>query len=416
MPNASPPDPVPLTLERLLSPLTPAEFFERYWEERYLILRREDPSRYEGLFSFADVDRYLAIAAGHPSSHISLVQAGQPVQRVRLADIPPSRIYAAFHGGATILLEGVDLCWPPLAALSAALRRALSARIHINAYVTPPGAQGAHLHPDIQDVFAVQLEGKKEWWIYAERVHEPTEHLSYTRYLTDPSVKAPYERDEAALPLAEKTILAPGDLLYLPRGVVHKAVASQGAPSLHLSIGVTPVYWADVLKAAIEVATVRRPALCRALPPGFERRGTGELAAALRPAFREVLELLAEGDAFERTLDVLRRAQAAATPYAGDGHFEQILRVEEIGPETWLERRAIGGLVVSVSGDAASIQFGDAEVRGPKDLAPALGYIRDHHRFQVSDLPGPIAAKTKVVLAKRLVREGLLRAVRDDNP
>jgi ribosomal protein L16 Arg81 hydroxylase len=402
--------------ERFLAPLSAREFFERYWGERYLLLHRDAPSYSRDLFSFADVDRYLALAVRHPSSFVSVIQAGQPVHRTRLADVQPSRLYGAFHAGATILLEAVDLCWPPLAELAATLRRSFSARVKINAYATPPGAQGAHLHPDIQDVFAVQLEGAKEWWIYEERVHEPVEHLTHASFLNDPSVKASYERDEGASARFEKAILKPGDLLYMPRGVVHKAAASQGTPSLHLSIGVTPISWVDVLKAAVEAASTRHPALCRALPPGFEDIDTKALSASLREAFDHAVLRIAEDEVFERALNVLKRSRAADVPYLGDGHFEQLLHAETIEPSTWIERRDHAGLLVAVSGESASIQFGAAEVKGPESLAPALAFIRDHDRFQVSDLPGSLPDKSKVVLIKRLVREGLLRASRGGPP
>jgi hypothetical protein len=42
-------------------------------------------------------------------------------------------------------------------------------------------------------------------------------------------------------------------------------------------------------------------------------------------------------------------------------------------------------------------------------MGPALEHIRDHESFQVRDLPG-LDDGGRVVLVRRLVREGLLRA------
>jgi hypothetical protein len=43
-------------------------------------------------------------------------------------------------------------------------------------------------------------------------------------------------------------------------------------------------------------------------------------------------------------------------------------------------------------------------------MGPALEHVRDHERFRVRDLPGTLDDDSKVVLVRRLVREGLLRA------
>ncbi|NED86333.1 cupin, partial [Streptomyces sp. SID11233] len=66
--------------------------------------------------------------------------------------------------------------------------------------------------------------------------------------------------------------LAPGDVLYLPRGWLHSAVA-QGAVSVHLTLGVHP--WTRHALAAqlaeTALATLREdPAMRASLPLGAE--------------------------------------------------------------------------------------------------------------------------------------------------
>jgi hypothetical protein len=59
-------------------------------------------------------------------------------------------------------------------------------------------------------------------------------------------------------------MLRPGDVLYVPRGILHDA-ASQGAQnSLHLTVGLLGESWGDALRAALDVmereeATLRQP-------------------------------------------------------------------------------------------------------------------------------------------------------------
>jgi hypothetical protein len=113
---------------------------------------------------------------------------------------------------------------------------------------------------------------------------------------------------------------------------------------------------------------------------------------------------------FERTLDTVARARLQAPHYPADGHFAQLVRLGEIGPETVVRRR--DGLTPFVErGDGeASIRFAASTVGVPAVLGSALEHVRDHERFRVRDLPGELDDDSKVVLVRRLIRDGLLRA------
>ena len=61
-------------------------------------------------------------------------------------------------------------------------------------------------------------------------------------------------------------MMRPGDVLYVPRGILHDA-ASQGAQcSLHLTIGLLGQSWGDALRAALDVMEREDPALRQAFP------------------------------------------------------------------------------------------------------------------------------------------------------
>jgi len=67
---------------------------------------------------------------------------------------------------------------------------------------------------------------------------------------------------------------------------------------------------------------------------------------------------------------------------------------------------------VSVADDKATIKFQGGSVSGPAVLERALRFVAGADEFQVRDLPGPewapLSANAQVVLAKRLVRGGVL--------
>src|SRR5262249_52062050 len=125
-----------------------------------------------------------------------------------------------------------------------------------NAVLTPAGAQGFDVHFDYQDVFIVQLAGAKSW-----RIYEPVVALPLPEQF-----RSPLDRTRlGAPPLAVE--LHPGDLLFVPRGFPHEAVAG-GSDSLQIGVGVHPFRVAELLREAMNDLAQRDVTLRRALEPG----------------------------------------------------------------------------------------------------------------------------------------------------
>lgn len=397
-----------LRFEDVIAPVTPKEFFASYWECRHLFIHRDDREHYGPLFSFADVDRWIASAQGNPADLLLIVpppDSGRRLERKRLRDVNLGQLYSAFHAGNTLVIEDIQKSWPPVAQLAASLAQAFSARIGVNMYMTPANAQGAPLHPDVQDVFVLQMDGAKDWYMYEQQEDLCLETLTYLKELRPP-VKPRMEEP----PLLDRATLRKGDFLYIPRGLPHKAVAPPDSPSLHLTVTITPVSWVDFLKAAVEAASIDQPELARAVSPGFVNRA--EARQELAGQFAEMLGRFTEAASFERTLDTVVRSRLQAPHYPADGHFAQLVRLGEVGSDTVVRRRA--GLTPIVeprdSGDTVVIRFAASNVAAPAILGPALEHVRDHELFRVRDLPGELDDESKVVLVRRLIREGLLRA------
>jgi hypothetical protein len=60
---------------------------------------------------------------------------------------------------------------------------------------------------------------------------------------------------------------------------------------------------------------------------------------------------------------------------------------------------------------SVSIQFPGNRMRTPKQLGPALEFIAKASRFKVGDLPGGLSDNSKLMVARRLVRDGVLTIV-----
>lgn len=82
--------------------------------------------------------------------------------------------------------------------------------------------------------------------------------------------------------------------------------------------------------------------------------------------------------------------------------------------DTVIERRDWAECVVELTITSASIFSGYTEITGPPSIGPALEYIRDHKRFRVADLPHLRDDTSRLVLARRLILEGILRVVGED--
>ena len=55
------------------------------------------------------------------------------------------------------------------------------------------------------------------------------------------------------------------------------------------------------------------------------------------------------------------------------------------------------------------VLLGDRELRMPLRLQAVMEFVRDHDTFRVGDLAPWLDESSRVVVARRLVREGLLR-------
>lgn len=183
-----------------------------------------------------------------------LTQAG-PVRR---AD--PAKIEHFLAMGATLVANDVDAIAPELRAIATMLGTEFAALTNANIYASFAGVQGFASHYDLHDVIAVQCSGEKRWHIYGNRAVNPVTPLA------SGGAAAQAEIDAARGPLAASLTLRPGDLLYLPRGVYHDALATDGA-SLHVTFALAPHSGEGVLKLLAEAA-LRDPQLRAYLPDG----------------------------------------------------------------------------------------------------------------------------------------------------
>jgi hypothetical protein len=409
-----PPGAIPqFDLEHILSPTPSETFFRETWETKSLHVERDDESHYAGLLSLRDVDQMIAFSrpkfADLSAFHEGAPQ-GSTYVRGLLADQPSlapptnpgiAELRQVFDQGKSVVIMGMQQRWPAVAELCRNLEVVFHCPVHANMYLTPAGSQGFSAHYDPHEVFILQLEGAKHW-----RLYDRTELLP----LASDKSGAP----EFPLGAARDVCLQPGDLLYIPRGHVHDAFTTDTF-SLHLTVGINVYRWADLLHHAVTCASRKAAPLRESIPGGaLPARGLAGGDFGLKQQFKQLLASLSDGDCdrlFDEAAGSLADQFFGQLPMLPGTQFSSQVDLEQVRLDTVLEKhpQAICRVVEKEGGVA--IEFPGNRIGGPQRIAAALRFIADTVCFAVQDLPGELNAQAKVVLARRLVREGLLTPV-----
>jgi bifunctional lysine-specific demethylase and histidyl-hydroxylase NO66 len=312
-------------------------------------------------------------------------------QRVTdLADV--GRVLAHVDDGATLVLQGLHRYHRPVAELCAGLQRALSHPVQANAYLTPPGSRGLNVHHDTHDVFALQTHGHKHWVVHEPAVEMPLPSQPWSSSRHEPG------------PLVLDIRLAPGDLLYLPRGAPH-AAETVGEVSLHLTIGVRVVTFQDLVQRAVR-RLGEDAAMREALPAGWED-DRDALADLVARRLASAGAQLAEVDPADLVAEVVAD-QRVARPVDRRGQLRELTRLDDIDDDTVVARRE--GLEVDLEerGDRVALVLPDRDVLLPRAAADVVARLLDGTPHHVGDLADRVDAASRQVLVRRLVREGTL--------
>ncbi|MEV6728127.1 cupin domain-containing protein [Streptomyces sp. NPDC051364] len=247
-----------------------------------------------GLFSWDDFNRIIATQRLEPPRlRLSVDGEMVPLHRyaipttnrraVTWSRIQPADFHAQLKDGASLVLDAVEKIHPAVGMAAEGLERFLGTSVQANAYASWTNREGFGLHWDDHDVVVVQVHGSKRWRLYGSTREAPTFR----------DVESP-ETPEGD-PVAD-IVLAPGDVLYLPRGWWHAVTADQGTESLHLTFGMVPHTGADLMLWVVDQLRSSL-ALRRDIPRFASLSEHSDFIAALRG---EVLNELADPRLVER--------------------------------------------------------------------------------------------------------------------
>ncbi len=284
------------------------------------------------------------------------------------------------------MLQALHVHWHPLAVFCRRLEEALGHGVQANAYWTPRGSQGFAVHHDTHDVLVLQVAGEKRWLLYDPVLELPLKHQRWSAELGDPGEPT------------DELVLRAGDTIYLPRGWPHQAETSD-TDSLHLTVGIDAYTWLDAVRAAL---TDCEDELRFRRGVDGATDATGELLELLRAR-------LGPEDVERRRR---RRFLERRRPIREDG-LSQLRALDRLDVETPVERRPTVIADVEEDADGLTLVFEGKELRLPPHTRPELlALVGAEEPLTAAELPGELDDAGRVVLVRRLVREGFLRVTR----
>lgn len=364
----------------IIAPVSEAEFFSDFHDRHFLHVPASDPEKFSDVMSWDILTSMLNMTAIWSPTSLQLVLDTKPVptekycrqavdRNGQMAPQPDAeKVKAWLRRGASLVANDIDTLWPGTAAAADALERRLGGRAQSNLYCSWKQHQAFETHFDTHEVFALHVAGEKVWRIYEGRLDHPIASGAFK------SLGPEYHNAHRGAVAAEIT-LRPGDLLYIPRGQYHDALASSEG-CIHLAFGVTHIVGIDVMSMIYERA-MADPLFRRNIPlpeagPAARRRWLGGLAKRLSE--------LADNDEMMQALETFREGFRYYR-----GGFDLPTDALEKNPGDRFAV-AVRSLKVVDAAGKFSLHSEKADVPIPADLAGPISWIIERGEFSPSEL------------------------------
>src|SRR5262249_34901245 len=242
--------------------------------------------------------------------------------------------------GVSIVVEKVDRSIPQVSQLAAAIEREMGIQTQVNAYLSFSKGGAFKPHWDPHDELVAQVHGRKRWRFWNEVV-TPEHHVEMCDIVPIEASAAPDQEIE----------LAPGDVLFVPRGELHVAAVSAEC-SVHLTIDLRSETGIDFLNH-IQKKAVKDPLLRMNLP----RQAGDEQSDAHETTVKRRLHQLIDDASMSEFLRLGDLSRSAAVQTAVSGALPQMDHVLRL-----TLRRRVPLPDIASGGEPQSVMIG-GEVR-----------------------------------------------------
>jgi mannose-6-phosphate isomerase-like protein (cupin superfamily) len=389
----------------LIAPVSEEEFFSTYHDRQFLHVRAADTNKFADVMSWEILTNMLNMTSIWSPSSLGLfldtkaIPADQycreAIDRTNQLSLQPDaeKVKSWLRRGASLVANDIDTLWAGTAAAAAALEQRLGGRTQSNLYCSWNQHQAFDTHFDTHEVFALHVAGEKVWRIYEGRLDRPIANEDFK------SLDKAYQ-DERRGAVAAEVTLRPGDLLYIPRGQYHDALASSDG-AIHLSFGITHIIGVDALTMLFEQA-MADPLFRSNIPlPESGPEGRRLWLAALAERLHEIGKGDELADRLEAYRDTFRYYRggfdlpADALERKSDDCFEVIVH----------------SLDVVNTGGKFALHSAKATVPIPSELAEPLAWIIARGNFSLADLAAEFPQLTDDVREKLISSLAAMKAI-----
>jgi hypothetical protein len=282
-----------ISFDDLIAPMPRAQFMDQVFDLTWVHISARDRDRFSELMSWPDLNGLLNLnvwtertlgmvmdKSPIPAAAFCTSSADRNHNTVMRPD--PIRVMDLCKAGASLVLNEIESLHPGIRHIANILQQTLGARVSANLYCSWAARQAFDAHYDRHDVFALHVIGQKNWHIYQGRAEQPLEHALFHNI-----PQADYDRQKG--PIAGEITLQPGDLLYLPRGQFHDALAEAG-PSVHLTFSCNAPNGLDWLNLLYEQAA-QDPEFRKNLPFPMQNADTSNSSSDGDPLGRHLANL-----------------------------------------------------------------------------------------------------------------------------
>lgn len=306
-------------LAAMLAPMTPDTFAEKHFGRKPVHLKGT-PERARDVMNWSTLCDLLNMASLWTPDRVVLYldqqrvptgqyctvldEGGRAVQR------PSAKLVQAWvERGASVIVNDVGPLTPGLREWVALLTAATAGNVQVNLYASRAEHQAFPPHFDTHEVFALHCEGEKTWRIYDLRAEHPINHPAF------PKTKLP---PDMAKYLESEIVVHPGDVVYVPRGTYHEALAGSYG-TLHVTFGVTRPIGLDLLSSLwqrlVGDASFRAPL---PLSSGLQPRDDAALAAHMADLMRRLSDMATEPQTLQFLQGMVSRFTTQSTTIGRD--------------------------------------------------------------------------------------------------
>jgi len=383
--------------ENLIFPFTSEEFFQDYYEKKYLYIARNNPNYYDAILNTDDIDLFLQNKS-LPSNWVTVVEKGEEFPAYQWTHRNSSTanndtLFVLFNQGKTLIINSGNRSIIKLINYCSDLEKELKFRLQCNVYITPHNSQGFAPHYDDHDLFIMQTTGTKVWRLYNMPIELPSRKQPHYK------IKDKYELGEPNFEVE----LTPGDLLYIPRGLIHD-VATRDTASVHITIGLHPNYWFEILQEIAELAA-EKAEFRKAVPNGITAESyQSQFKQDFLSLTQSLINNLDLDEILERKFDKYIDSKRSED----QNRFKDSIQVNQLTLNSVLAKRQ--NIIYKLERDQKNVyvKFYGKRLEFPRFTEPSINTLLQSQSFAVKDIGGLVTDEGKIDLATKFIQEGFL--------